>query len=258
MDIITELLRENDRLIILLARLSGIVFAPIFNTRTIPAIWKVSFIVITAIFAWKFGFAAAYQPPEEIFAYVITIAIEITTGLIIALTAQFFFAAIQLAGQIIDTQMGFGIMNVIDPLSGTQAPILGNFKFILAILVFLNIDGHHLLIQAFFDSYRIIPIGQISLETNFLQLLIKDFGNIFVIGLKLSLPIVGALLFADVVLGIIARTVPQMNIFMVGMPAKILLGFGVLLASVPLYIYYLNTLIEDMFIQIYNIIRTLV
>ena len=253
-----ELLRVNDRFLILLARLSGIVFAPVFNTKTIPVIWKVSFILIMTVFAWKFGFSASYQVPEGLFAYVITLACEITTGLIISLTAQFFFAAIQLAGQLIDTQMGFGIMNVIDPLSGTQAPILGNFKFVLALLVYLNVNGHHLFIQALFDSYRIIPIGEMSLGTTFLQLLIQYFGNIFIIGLKLSLPIVGALLFADIILGIMARTVPQMNIFMVGMPAKILLGFGVLLASIPLFIYYLNSLIENMFFQIYHIIRSLV
>ena len=258
MDIIQELLAENDRLLILLARLSGIVFAPVFNTKTIPAIWKVSFILIMAVFAWKFGFAALYQPPEEISALVITLACELTTGIIISLTAQFFFAAIQLAGQLIDTQMGFGIMNVIDPLSGTQAPILGNFKFILALLVFLNVNGHHLFIRALFDSYRIIPIDGLSLGKEFLQLLIEYFGNIFIIGFKVALPIVGALLFADVILGIMARTVPQMNIFMVGMPAKILLGFGVLLASIPLFIYYLNSVFEDMFFRIYNIIRSLV
>ena len=147
-------------------------------------------------------------------------------------------------------------MNVVDPLIGTQAPILGNFKFILAILVFLQIDGHHYFIKALFDSYETIPIGQcVFLSPHFIESYLHYFGEIFIVGCKLSMPIVGTLLVTDFVMGIMARTVPQMNIFMVGMPIKILIGFLVLLVIIPIYIYLLNVSFGNVFKQIYNLLR---
>jgi flagellar biosynthetic protein FliR len=144
----------------------------------------------------------------------------------------------------------------VDPLSGTQAPILGNFKFVLAILVFLQIDAHHHFIKALFESYEVIPIGQcVFLSPHFIQSYLNYFGDIFIIGCKLSLPIVGTLLVTDFVMGIMARTVPQMNIFMVGMPIKILIGFFVLLVTIPVYIYLLNISFENVIKQIYNLLR---
>jgi len=255
---ISSFLQETDKFLILMARFSGIVFAPVYSTRNIPVIWKMGFVFLVTLTAWQYGTADAFTTPPDTVSYIIVLVSEITIGIILSLVAQFFFAAIQLAGEVIDTQMGFGIMNVIDPLNGTQAPILGNFKFILAMLVYLEVNGHHYFLQALFDSYQVIPVGHISFQNNFYTFLINFFGNIFVIGLKISLPILGALLFTDLILGIMARTVPQMNIFMVGMPLKILLGFGVLLATVPIYIYLLNSLIGDMITQIYQIIRSLV
>lgn len=257
MEIIDGMLRESDKFLLLLGRFSGLAFAPIYNMRNIPMTWKVFLVLVMTFFAWQSGLADGYTVPAHPLAYLLVFVSEMTIGIILSLTAQFFFAAIQLAGQILDTQMGFGIMNVIDPLSGTQAPLLGNFKFILAMLVYVQVDGHHLFLQAIIDSFAVIPIGHISFQGEFMHFLLTFFGNIFVIGLKLAFPIMGALLFTDIVTGIISRTVPQMNIFMVGMPAKILLGFGVLLGTMPFYIYLLNSLIQDMFKQLYQIIRSL-
>lgn len=257
METISLLLEESDKLLILLARFSGLGFAPIFNARNVPALWKTAVVLLMVYFSWQIGLANNYQPPETLLKYVLVFLNEVIIGLLLSLIAQFFFAAINLAGQIIDTQMGFGIMNVVDPMSGTQAPLLGNFKFILAILVYLQIDGHHLFIKALIQTYDFIPIGHFSLQEPLIRLLITFFGNIFVTAIKLSFPIVASLIVTDVIMGIMSRTVPQMNIFMVGMPAKIILGFGILLVVVPLYIYLLNTLIAEMFKEIYQIVRVL-
>lgn len=258
MEIIDSLLQESDKFMLLMARMGGIAFAPIYSTRNLPVIWKSSFILLISLLAWQYGVTNGYQPPENTIAFLLVMAIEIMVGMIIGLAAQFLFAAVQLAGEIVDTQMGFGIMNVIDPLSGTQAPLIGNFKYILALLVFLQIDGHHYLLEALFDSYQMVPIGQMAFNSRFIEQVSSFFGGIFIIGLKLSLPIVATLLFTDIVMGIMSRTVPQMNIFLVGMPIKVLLGFGVLLVIIPLYIYLMNTLIADLIKQVYQIITTLV
>ena len=112
-------------------------------------------------------------------AYSLVIITELLTGIAMALVIQFFFAGVQLAGQLIDTQMGFGIMNVVDPLVGTQTPLLGNFKFILAILLFLQIDGHHYFIKALFDSYELVPIGScVFLDPYFIESYLSYFGKL--------------------------------------------------------------------------------
>ena len=256
MEFLTVFLAEWDCFLLLLARFSGISFIPLFNTRNIPVQWRIAFLMLITFFAWSMGLADTVPAERPLSVYALTLLTETFTGIALALIIQFFFAGIQLAGQLIDTQMGFGIMNVVDPLSGTQAPILGNFKFVLAILVFLQIDGHHQFIKALFDSYESFPIGQSFLfSPHFMQTYLVYFGNIFIIGCKLSMPIVGTLLVTDFVLGIMARTVPQMNIFMVGMPAKILIGFFVLLVTLPLFIYLLNTSFGEMINKIYDLIR---
>lgn len=252
------LLNESDKFMLVLSRFAGLLLAPIYSTRNLPAMWKAALALFLAFLGWQAGLPGSYQVPAGVGAYVLVIFSEVLVGFSIALTAQFFFAAIQLAGQVLDTQMGFGITNVIDPLSGTQAPLLGNFKYIIAILVFLQVDGHHYLLKAFFDSYDAVPIGQAAVTAGLMEYLFHYFGNIFVIGMKLAIPILGTVLITDIILGVMSRVVPQMNIFMVGMPAKILVGFGVMLVIMPLYIYLLNALIAGMIQEIYQIIDVLV
>lgn len=255
MDIISSLINETDKFLLILSRFAGIGLVPVFNARNIPAVWKVALALLLSSIAWNLGLVDNYQIPDMPPRYFLLLVQEVLIGITLALASQFFFAAIQLAGQVIDTQMGFGIMNVVDPLSGFQAPLLGNFKYILAMLVFLQIDGHHLFLQAFFDTYASIPIGGLVVSEKLIQSLVLYFGKIFSTGMKLALPIVASLLVTDLIMGIISRTVPQMNIFMVGMPAKIVLGFGVLLAAVPLYIYLLTSLLETMLGEVYQLLR---
>ncbi|MCR4440958.1 MAG: flagellar biosynthetic protein FliR [Peptococcaceae bacterium] len=252
------MLQESDKFFILLARLGGIAFAPVYSTKNLPVTWKAAFILFMALTAWQLGAGENFDVPGSTAAYLLVVASEVVTGLALSLVAQLFFAAVQLAGEVIDVQMGFGIMNVIDPLSGTQAPILGNLKFILALLVFLQVNGHHLFIQALFDSYSLVPVGRLSIQKDFAALLTTYFGGVFATGFKLALPVAAALFFTDLIMGIMSRTIPQMNIFLVGMPAKILLGFGVLLAAIPFYIYLMNTLIAEMVKQLYHILDVMV
>lgn len=255
MEIISGLLSEIDKFIIILARFTAIGLFPFFSARNLPAAWKIAFVLLLASFGWNIGLSGSYEPPAELISFILVLINEFLIGIVLALVSQFFFASIQLAGQAIDTQMGFGIMNVVDPLSGTQSPILGNFKYIIAMLVLLQVDGHLLFLQALFDTYTFIPIGGLKIGEEVIKNLIFLFGNIFSTGFKLALPIVGSLIITDLIMGIMSRTVPQMNIFMVGMPAKIILGFGVLMAVIPLYIYLLNALIERLFSEIYTLIR---
>lgn len=160
---------------------------------------------------------------------------EVSIGLIIGFAARLLFAGIQIAGQLIDYEMGFGFVNVVDPESRLQIPIMGQFLYIFAIFIFLLIDGHHWLVQAMVKSFQIIPLDGFRYSPNIVWGMVKIASYIFVIGFKVSAPLVMSLFLIDLAYGVIARTVPQANIMIVGFPVKIGLGLFFAVISLPLF-----------------------
>lgn len=165
--------------------------------------------------------------------YFMLIIKEAMVGLFIGFIAALMMSAIQIAGGFIDFQMGFAIANVIDPQTGAQSPLMGQYLSIIALLVLLTVNGHHLLMDGIFYSYNFIPIDQLMIpfgNENVAEFVILSFNKMFLIAFQMSLPIVGTLFLVDIALGIVARTVPQLNIFVVGLPIKIGVSFLVLIA----------------------------
>jgi len=215
--------------LIIIFRITGFfISAPVFNSRNLPVQLKIALTLIFSLFIYFLVYSTA-SVPEINLNYLILLISEFLIGVVIGYTAQLLFSAIQLAGQSIDMQMGFGMVNVMDPQSGMQIPLMGTFNNLLAIFVFFLINGHHYLFEALFYSYQVIPITGFSVNATLISLLIELTADLFLIAFKLAAPLVGALFITDFVMGIIARTVPQMNVFLVGMPAKILSGFLLIL-----------------------------
>jgi len=257
METIIFLLDKFPVLLVILLRISGFfISAPVFNSRNLPVQLKAAFTLLVSVFIY-FLLYNTVTVPEINFGFIFLLLREFIIGLIMGYTAQLLFSAIQLAGQSIDMQMGFGMVNVMDPQSGLQVPLMGTFYNLLAILVFFLINGHHYLLEALFYSYKVLPLGALKLKTSFFSLITDLTANLFLIAFKLAAPMVGALFIADFVMGIISRTVPQMNVFLVGMPAKILFGFLVLLLILPFYVYLLTSLMERSFQDLFQIIKVL-
>jgi flagellar biosynthetic protein FliR len=136
-----------------------------------------------------------------------------------------------------DIQIGFSIANVIDPMTGASAPLLGNLKYMIAMLLFLAVDGHHFLIRAIIDSYQWIPInnelfariynGQIS------EFLLQSFSSMFYLAFQLATPVVAVMFLTDLGLGLLTRVAPQFNVFVVGAPIKLILGLLVIIIVFP-------------------------
>ena len=139
--------------------------------------------------------------------------------------------AIELAGHVADVEMGFGIANVMDPHYGTSSPLLGTIKYILVTLCFLSINGHHMFIVALRDSFNLVPAGAGVVVTAWAQLGLQAFSKMLWIALLLSCPIWASMLIVDITLGIVAQTVPQLNVFVVGIPLKALVGLAILSVS---------------------------
>ena len=216
------------------------VTVPIFGFDAVPLHTKAGLSVLLTLLLFSFADNGEVSIPTELVPFVLMVMNEIIIGLIIGFTANILFVGVRFAGEIIGLDMGFGIVNVIDPLSGNQVSIIGQFKYLLALLLFLCINGHHFLLQALKVSFDLLPVTQSTFSSISVQKLISMSSEIFVVAIKVASAALAALFIASFIMGIIARTVPQMNIFIVGFPIKISVGFAMLLVSFPLFLYIFN------------------
>jgi len=225
---------------------------PLFSYRTIPMPFKIGFSFFLALVMFN-----AIDSTNIAFddMYLLLLMKEIIVGLLIGLIAYIILSAVQVAGGFIDFQMGFAIANVVDPQTGAQSPLIGQYFYIIALLFLLSVDGHHLLIDGMYFSYEYIPLDSwIHFQNDSIaDFIIETFNYMFVIAFQMSIPIVGCLFLVDVALGIIARTVPQLNVFVVGLPIKIFVSFVVLLVFLSLYI----TLTKNLFATMFNTMHRL-
>ncbi|WP_099158111.1 flagellar biosynthetic protein FliR [Virgibacillus ndiopensis] len=219
---------------------------PLFSYRTIPTPFKIGFSFFLA-FIMYYTVDVSTIPFDEM--YLMLLIKEALVGLLVGLIAYIILAAIQIAGGFIDFQMGFAIANVIDPQTGAQSPLTGQYFYIIALLFLLSVNGHHLLIDGIFYSYNLIPIDAFIpfQDGSIVDFVIDIFNQMFLIAFQMSIPIVGCLFLVDVALGIIARTVPQLNVFVVGLPLKILVSFIVILLFLSLYVVLVRSLFETTF-----------
>src|SRR5699024_531370 len=139
---------------------------------------------------------------------------ELFIGLLIGLISYIILSAVQIAGGFIDFQMGFAVANVIDPQTGAQSPLIGQYFYIFALLFLLSVNGHHLLIDGMIKSFQVISLDQIVplRELPLGSFIINHFNQMFIIAFQMAIPLVGCLFLVDVALGIIARAVPQLNV----------------------------------------------
>ncbi|MGX9133677.1 flagellar biosynthetic protein FliR [Rummeliibacillus sp. JY-2-4R] len=236
--------------LLILIRISAFFMTvPFFSYRTIPG--KVR-ITLAVVLSWMMYYTLDIKPFEINGEYILLMMKEAVVGLSIGLIAYMIMSAIQIAGGFIDFQMGFAIANVIDPQTGAQSPLLGQFFNTLALLVLLGTNGHHLLLDGIFYSYHYIPMDQVwpafgaSGVTEFVM---KTFGTLFGVAFQMSIPIVATLFLTDIALGITARTVPQLNIFVVGFPVKIGVSFIVLIVTMGVMVAVMEKLFNFLMIS---------
>jgi len=237
-----------EGLLLVIGRTSGLfIISPVFSGRQIPIQIKIVLVFFLSGMIAFINPIMAEVPITNSGMFLIALGMEILIGYTLGFVAYVIFAGIQLAGQLMDMQMGFGIVNVIDPQSGTQVPLIGNFQYLLAIMIFLGVNGHHLLLRALNDSYQLVPVLGTSYDGQILQFMMEMGLYMFVIGLKLAAPVVAALFMADLALGFVARTVPQMNVFVVGLPLKIGAGLVMVMMTLPVFIWFIQVLMERFF-----------
>jgi len=233
--------------LLVLLRVSALLMvAPIFGHRTWLARAKVGLAFTVSIILFPIVADQPLDVPVGILPYALMMIREVLMGVVMGFVVLLLFVAIQFAGQVAGLQMGFGIVNVIDPQSSNQLSIMGQFLNILAILLLLSLNGHHTILTGLVTSFETIPLGGVVLKAGLMQKMIAITAEVFIIGVKIAAPIMTALFLVTAAMGVLARTVPQMNVFMVGFPVQISVGLGAFLVCMPLFAMLVERLIITM------------
>jgi flagellar biosynthetic protein FliR len=248
-------LEELWRFLFLTVRLSALMFAlPFFSSRVIPAPLKVVCIVTLSVSFYPIVQRQSIPVPFGAVHLGLLILGELLVGLLIGFVAQVLFASIQLGGELMNQQMGLSLASILDPQNGQQSSIISNFQYILAFLLFFTGHAHHWVIQAMAESLHAIPLLGSTLPTTVVPFLVQLFSKAFVMAVQIAAPIIAALLLANVGMGIVARLVPQMNVFILSFPVTIGVWLIMLAGTLPYYTGSLWTL----FGQLSSSMRTLI
>jgi flagellar biosynthetic protein FliR len=219
---------------LILLRVSGIfVTAPVLSSENVPRALRAylsiicSFIIFSVIVAPKVNLNATVAD------YFLMGFKELMVGLMLGVIPRIMFASVNFAGTIIGFQMGLSIANVVDPQTDMQVSIIASFETILATLLFVVLDGHHIFFEALLVSYQKVPIQGFLFTPEKIEFLLRIMGNLVIIGVKLGSPIIISMLLANVIMGFMARSIPQMNVFIVGFPFTIGLGLVLIIIGIP-------------------------
>lgn len=189
------------------------------------------------------------------YALVANMVTEVILGCILGYIVNLVFEVVKMAGAFMDMQIGLSMMNMMDPTTKTNVTILGNISYMISMIIFFIIDGHHILIKCLIQSFNIIPIG---MEVDFSQsfrVILETFVNYFVIGVKIAIPVVLIIIITDVCMGLVSRTVPALNVMILGMPVKMVVGLVTFVAILPILIKTISygfDMIPDIFEKIFK------
>ncbi len=215
---------------------------PFWNSAGLPVLFRIGFaLAASLLLAARLG-PGTLPFAGDVLLLGVAAAGEVMVGLLAGVAIRVIFEAVHLAGELAGYQMGLAIAEVLDPASEDQVPLLGQFLAQVATLVFLATHGHHALIRTLAESFTILPPSGFQAEAGLLERLARLTALIFANGLRAGAPVVVALVLATVAFGVVARTVPQMNIFVVSLPLNIALGLVLLGLSLPHLVAYLADL----------------
>lgn len=212
--------------------LALIASAPITGNQQFPVSAKIGLaVLITLLVAPTLPAPIAVDPGSA--TGLMLLVRETLIGLGMGLAMRLIFAGVGMAGDVIGLQMGLGFAQFYDPQSNAQVPVIGQFLNLLATLAFLSLNGHLLLIAALIETFHTVPLETAGAATGNWQLLAQSGGMIMHTAVLLSLPLLAALLVTNAALGVLARAAPQLNIFAIGFPVTIIIGFIALLLTLP-------------------------
>ncbi|ANA39349.1 MULTISPECIES: flagellar biosynthetic protein FliR [Geobacter] len=223
---------------LVMGRMAGIFAAiPIFGGRRVPTPIKALLVFAMTMVCFPIIKGKMPQFPTDMLSLGFLMVQEVLVGVSLGLLSLIIFAAVEFAGQIASVQIGLTIVTEFDPSQGGQLSIMSIILEMLATLLFLSLGMHHIFIGALVQSYDVLPLGAWHMSGGLLQFIVTTIGEVFVLAVRLAAPVMVTLLATSVMLGIMARSFPQMNVFFVSMPLNIGIGFIILGLSLPLFLH---------------------
>lgn len=222
-------------------RVTGLIlFLPIFGDRNVPSVIKILFGLSLSFVAfplvWQKGIFVNPGISDSVSRTVLAVFSDAVMGMMTGFVARWVFDAVQFAGHFAGTTMGFSIATVLDPHTESQNIAVAELQYILAVFIFFSMNGHHIYLRAILGSFEVIPPAGVDLFTKsseIVRYLIDMTGAVISLGVRLAAPIVVVVFLMNMAFGIMARAVPQMNVLVVSFAANIILGFFVLLVTLP-------------------------
>ena len=230
---------------------------PVLNSKSIPFFFKMCLALATSLILLPSLKVTQFPIFPDFIPLTLGVIGEILIGIIIGFSIRLIFSGIQMAGQLAGYQMGLAIANVMDPASNEQVPLLAQFNNIIAMLIFIAINAHHWFIRALAESYRLVAPFGFHFNNALMEQLISSAASMFVIAIKVGSPVIAALLLSSVAFGLIARTVSQLNVFIVIMPLKIAVGFLFVGFSLPFLTAFLGRLFNSLGPAILNLLKAM-
>lgn len=232
---------------------SFLLFSPVFSVAQVPLKVRIFFVLALSFCLSQVLESDTTSVVSNLPELVGMMLGEIIIGGAMAFGVFAAFSALLLGGRLLDLQMGFGVASLVDPSTQEQAPLLGTLLNLTAVMTFFLVDGHLLLLESIAYSLEVQPPGIFSFDLD-VRPIISQFGLMFVYGLVLFAPVIFTLLLIDVGMAVAARTMPQVNMFIVSLPLKILVGFIIFTLTLPLIKDILDRLFRDIFVFIEHIL----
>ncbi|MBF4691742.1 flagellar biosynthetic protein FliR [Fusibacter ferrireducens] len=224
-------------LILIFARIGGLIFtAPIFGSRNYPTQVKIGLILFLSLILFPLVNSDIIYDVSSLYQMAFLLINEIFIGVFMGLILTIYMGFIYFAGDLIDRDLGFAMVNVVNPLDESQIAITSNLFYIFSMLIFLQLDFHHELITALVVSFEKIKLGAFFFAVPSFDILLDIIEESFVLGFQIAAPFVITVLIANIILGLLAKAMPGMNVFILGMPFKIFFGFLLFIILMP-YMY---------------------
>ncbi len=256
MEDLVYLYAHIDILLAIFCRVTAtIAFLPIIQETKLPKMATSALCLCLSVSVFMVSDVSGIQYADNLVSYTIILIKEVLVGVIIGFTFNIYFNIYQFAASLWSTQGGLSMSMALDPVGGVQTPIIGRFYNLCFTMMFLLGGGYHWFIKTLVDTFDVIPINHAFFGPNIVYGTISTVSSYLFIGFKLAIPVLGILIIIDFALGVLARAVPQMNMFVVGIPIKIIILFVLLIATIGLFEIFNNIIIDNMVETINSLIK---
>jgi flagellar biosynthesis protein FliR len=231
---------------LVLLRISILLFMfPVFSSKVFPNNLKLGFSLVVSLLFYSVVDIDVTRFPMSVPATGLLILAEAMIGLTIGLCLRLFFGSVQLAGQIIGFQMGFAMINVVDPQTGSNVSIMDQLGYWVCVVVFLLLNGHHIMFLAVIDSFKLVPIGFFMMQEVMMVKIIDLGAQLFLLSIKMGAPVIASLAFVSMGFGLVAKFSPQMNVMIVAFPLKIVTGLFLFGLSLQIIVIFTRSYVTE-------------